>query len=289
MSKALSLTFNTLPIFQGQEIESYRQSIKKIPVLTAEQERELAERFHKENDLEAARQLVMSHLRFVLYIAQSYRGYGLPEADLVQEGNIGLMKAVKRFDPSVGVRLVSFAVHWIRAEIHEFILRNWRIVKVVTTKAQRKLFFNLRSMKKRLGWLSATEVEKVAKDLGVRTKDVLEMEKRLSAQDLAFDAPSDADNEDDVFAPSAYLEDNDSDPALLVEQTNWEAHSHHQLHGALDKLDPRSQDILQKRWLDEKKATLKELAEYYNVSAERIRQIESNAMKKIRENITLFA
>lgn len=289
MSTALSLKFNTLPIFTGQEIESYKQSIKKIPVLTAEQERELAERFHKENDLEAARQLVMSHLRFVLYIAQSYRGYGLPEADLVQEGNIGLMKAVKRFDPSVGVRLVSFAVHWIRAEIHEFILRNWRIVKVVTTKAQRKLFFNLRSMKKRLGWLSSKEVENVAKDLGVRTKDVLEMEKRLSAQDLAFDAPSDADNEDNVFSPSAYLEDNDSDPALLVEQTNWEAHSNQQLHGALEKLDARSQDILQKRWLDEKKATLKELAEYYNVSAERIRQIESNAMKKIRENMTLFA
>ncbi len=289
MSKALSLKFNALPVFHGQEIESYRQSVKKIPVLTVEQERELAERFHKDEDLEAARQLVMSHLRFVLYIAQSYRGYGLPEADLVQEGNIGLMKAVKRFDPSFGVRLVSFAVHWIRAEIHEFILRNWRIVKVVTTKAQRKLFFNLRSMKKRLGWLSAKEVENVAKDLGVRTKDVLEMEKRLSAQDLAFDGPSDTDNEDDVFAPSAYLEDNDSDPAIIVEQTNWEAHSNQQLHGALDKLDARSQDILQKRWLDEKKSTLKELAEYYNVSAERIRQIESNAMKKIRENMILFA
>jgi RNA polymerase sigma-32 factor len=289
MSKALSLKFNTLPIFQGQEIESYRQSVKKIPVLTAEQEKELAERFHKEDDLEAARQLVMSHLRFVLYIAQSYRGYGLSEADLVQEGNIGLMKAVKRFDPNVGVRLVSFAVHWIRAEIHEFILRNWRIVKVVTTKAQRKLFFNLRSMKKRLGWLSAKEVENIAKDLGVRTKDVLEMEKRLSAKDLAFDAPNDADNEDDVFAPSAYLEDNDSDPAKVVEQVNWEAHSYYQLHGALDKLDTRSQDILRKRWLDENKATLKELAEHYNVSAERIRQIESNAMKKIRENMTLFA
>ncbi len=289
MSKALSLTFNTLPVFQGQDLDSYKQSIKKIPVLTAEQERELAERFHKENDIEAARQLVMSHLRFVLYIAQSYRGYGLPEADLVQEGNIGLMKAVKRFDPSIGVRLVSFAVHWIRAEIHEFILRNWRIVKVVTTKAQRKLFFNLRSMKKRLGWLNATEVENVAKDLGVRAKDVLEMEKRLSAQDVAFDAPSDSDDEDNVFAPSAYLEDNNYDPALLVEQTNWEAHSYHQLHSALKKLDARSQDILQKRWLDENKATLKDLAEHYNVSAERIRQIESNAMKKIRENMTLLA
>ena len=289
MSKALSLKFNMLPIFQGQEIESYRQSIKKIPVLTAEEERELAERFQKKDDLEAARKLVMSHLRFVLYIAQSYRGYGLPEADLVQEGNIGLMKAVKRFDPSFGVRLVSFAVHWIRAEIHEFILRNWRIVKVVTTKAQRKLFFNLRSKKKRLGWLSAKEVENVAKDLGVRTKDVLEMEQRMSAQDLAFDGPSDADNEDDVFAPAAYLEDNDYDPAIIAEQNDWEDHNNQQLHGALDKLDARSQDILQKRWLDEKKSTLKELAEYYNVSAERIRQIESNAMKKMKANMTLFA
>ena len=291
MSKALSLKFNMLPVFQGQEIESYKQSIKQIPVLSAEEERELAERFQKEDDLEAARKLVMSHLRFVLYIAQSYRGYGLPEADLVQEGNIGLMKAVKRFDPSFGVRLVSFAVHWIRAEIHEFILRNWRIVKVVTTKAQRKLFFNLRSMKKRLGWLSAKEVENVAKDLGVKTKDVLEMEQRMSAKDLTFDAPSDADDEDDVFSPSAYLEANDYDPAVIVEQNDWEDHNNQQLHGALDKLDARSQDILQKRWLDEKKSTLKELAEYYNVSAERIRQIENNAMKKMKAdiNMTLFA
>ncbi|OAD19723.1 RNA polymerase factor sigma-32 [Candidatus Thiomargarita nelsonii] len=262
MSNALALNFNTKIAVLSQDVESYTRTVKTIPMLDADKERELAERLQNEGDLEAARQLVMSHLRFVLYIAQSYRGYGLPEADLIQEGNIGLMKAVKRFDPTVGVRLVSFAVHWIRAEIHEFILRNWRIVKVVTTKAQRKLFFKLRSKKKRLGWLLSEEVENIAKDLGVSNKDVLEMEKRLSAQDVAFDAPSDNDNEDEAFAPAAYLEDNRYDPAVLAEQDDWEAQGHKQLHRAFEKLDARSLDILQKRWLSEEKSTLQELAKH---------------------------
>jgi len=289
MSNALALNFNTKIAVLSQDVESYTRTVKTIPMLDADKERELAERLQNEGDLEAARQLVMSHLRFVLYIAQSYRGYGLPEADLIQEGNIGLMKAVKRFDPTVGVRLVSFAVHWIRAEIHEFILRNWRIVKVVTTKAQRKLFFKLRSKKKRLGWLLSEEVENIAKDLGVSNKDVLEMEKRLSAQDVAFDAPSDNDNEDEAFAPAAYLEDNRYDPAVLAEQDDWEAQGHKQLHRAFEKLDARSLDILQKRWLSEEKSTLQELAKHYKVSAERIRQIENNAIKKLRKHIELMA
>ena len=285
MSNALALTFNTPIAVLGQDVENYAQTVKVIPILSAEEEKDLAERFYNEGDLEAARQLVISHLRFVLYIAQGYRGYGLPEADLIQEGNIGLMKAIKRFNPNVGVRLVSFAVHWIRAEIHEFILRNWRIVKVVTTKAQRKLFFNLRSMKKHLGWLSAEEVNNIAKDLGVNTKDVQEMEKRLSTQDVAFDAPSDNDSEDDVFAPAAYLEDCRYDPAIMVEQQEWETHGHKQLHSALNKLDARSRDIVRKRWLGEKKITLQELANRYKVSAERVRQIENNAINKLKEHI----
>ncbi|KHD10705.2 RNA polymerase factor sigma-32 [Candidatus Thiomargarita nelsonii] len=289
MSNALALNFNTEIAVLSQDVESYRQTVKTIPTLDADKERELAERLQNEGSLEAARQLVMSHLRFVLYIAQGYRGYGLPEADLIQEGNIGLMKAVKRFDPSVGVRLVSFAVHWIRAEIHEFILRNWRIVKVVTTKAQRKLFFKLRSKKKRLGWLLSEEVENIAKDLGVSNKDVLEMEKRLSAQDVAFDAPSDSDNDDEAFAPAAYLEDNRYDPAVLAEQDDWKAQGHKQLHRAFEKLDARSLDILQKRWLSEEKTTLQDLALHYKVSAERIRQIENNAIKKLKKHIELTA
>jgi RNA polymerase sigma-32 factor len=290
MSKALTLR-NTTPLaILDQDLDVYIQAIRAIPVLTVEDEQKLAAHFQTEGDLESARQLVMSHLRFVLYIAQSYMGYGLPLADLVQEGNIGLMKAVKRFDPNMGVRLVSFAVHWIRAEIHEYILRNWRIVKVVTTKAQRKLFFNLRSMKKRLGWLTPTEVENVARDLGVTSKDVLEMEKRLSAQDLAFDGPvDDGDDDDDVFAPSAYLEDRRYDPATVIEQDEWEEHGHNQLQHAFAQLDERSRDILQRRWMDENKATLQELAEKYQVSAERIRQIENNALKKLKKNIKLVA
>jgi len=266
----------------GQTIEGYAQSIKAITLISIDEERELAERYHRDNDLEAARTLVMSHLRFVMHIAYSYRGYGLPQADLIQEGNIGLMKAVKRFDPTVGVRLVSFAVHWIRAEIHEHILRNWRIVKVATTKSQRKLFFNLRGMKKRLGWLTQEEVEKVAKDLGVTPRDVMEMEVRLSSQDMAFDAPLDYDDDEDS-APSEYLEDSRYDPALMVEEEQWEQHGHNKLHRALEQLDARSQDILQQRWLSEKKITLQELAAQYQVSAERIRQIEETALKKLKQ------
>jgi RNA polymerase sigma-32 factor len=289
MSNSLTLNFNTQLIISDHSLDSYIYAVKSIPVLNAEEERELAERFYKEGDLEAARQLVMSHLRFVLYIANGYRGYGLPLTDLVQEGNVGLMKAVKRFNPNLGVRLVSFAVHWIRAEIHEYILRNWRIVKVVTTKAQRKLFFNLRSMKKRLGWMSHQEVETVAKDLGVSSKDVLEMEKRLSMQDVAFDVPVDSDDEDEIFAPASYLEDHRYDPAKIIEKNEWEERGLGQLQGAFKKLDKRSQDILQKRWLNEEKATLQELAQQYQVSAERIRQIENNAIKTLKKNMTLAA
>jgi len=289
MSNALASSLNTQLKFLEQSEESYIRAVKAIPVLSADEEHKLAERLYNEGDLDAARKLVVSHLRFVLYIAHSYRGYGLPEADLIQEGNIGLMKAVKRFNPNVGVRLVSFAVHWIRAEIHEFILRNWRIVKVVTTKAQRKLFFNLRSRKKRLGWLSLAEIEKIAKDLGVNCKDVLEMEKRMSMQDVAFDAPVDSDEENEVFAPAAYLEDRRYDPAAQVEQEEWDEYGQNQLRHAISKLDARSQDILQKRWLSEEKATLQQLAKHYKVSAERIRQIESNAMKKLRKYINWAA
>ncbi len=283
------LTLNMQLAVPGGSIEGYAQAIKAIPMLTPEQERKLAERLQSDNDIEAARKLVMSHLRFVMHIAYSYRGYGLPQSDLIQEGNIGLMKAVKRFDPTVGVRLVSFAVHWIRAEIHEYILRNWRIVKVATTKSQRKLFFNLRSAKKRLGWMSQDEIDKIANDLGVSTKDVREMEKRLGTHDIAFDAPTEADEETEILCPAGYLEDNRYDPSILVERQNWKDHGQGQLYKALRKLDPRSQDILQKRWLSEEKMTLQTLAEHYKVSAERIRQIESNAMKKLRKSIILFA
>jgi len=285
-----ALTLNSKFAVPGTSIDGYAQAIKTIPMLSVEEERQLAERFSGgEGDLEAARVLVMSHLRFVMHIAHSYQGYGLPQADLIQEGNIGLMKAVKRFDPTLGVRLVSFAVHWIRAEIHEYILRNWRIVKVATTKSQRKLFFNLRSAKKRLGWLTSEEVEKVAQDLGVTPQEILEMEMRLTTYDLAFDAPIDSDDEAEMLSPSGYLEDSRYDPAILVEQDEWEQHGHSQLHQALKKLDARSQDILQKRWLNENKMTLQELATQYHVSAERIRQIENNAMKKLKANISLVA
>ncbi|MDM8567177.1 RNA polymerase sigma factor RpoH [Candidatus Halobeggiatoa sp. HSG11] len=267
-------------------LDSYVNNIKTIPVLTKEEEKELAERLYNDEDLGAAKKLVVSHLRFVLYIVHGYRGYGLSEADLIQEGNIGLMKAVKRFNPNVGVRLVSFAIHWIRAEIHEFILRNWRIVKVVTTKAQRKLFFNLRSMKKRLGWLSHAEVVQIANDLGVSNKDVLEMEKRMTMQDVAFDGPTNETEDDEKnFAPAAYLEDYRYNPAAIVEEADWKSYGNEQLHSAFEKLDARSQDILKKRWLSDKKITLQELAKHYKVSAERIRQIENNAMKKLKKQI----
>ncbi|HAI70244.1 MAG TPA: RNA polymerase sigma factor RpoH, partial [Gammaproteobacteria bacterium] len=277
MPQALSL--NMQLAVPGANIEGYAHAIKAISMLTVQEERDLAERLHRDNDIEAARTLVMSHLRFVMHIAYSYRGYGLSQSDLIQEGNIGLMKAVKRFDPTFGVRLVSFAVHWIRAEIHEYILRNWRIVKVATTKSQRKLFFNLRSAKKHLGWLTLAEVENMAKDLGVTTKDVLEMETRLNTHDMAFDSASDANDDEADMAPAAFLEDSRYDPGIITEKEEWKKHGQGQLHLAMGKLDARSQDILKKRWLSEKKVTLQELATHYKVSAERIRQIESNAMK----------
>jgi len=266
----------------GRNIDAYVASVASIAVLSAEQEKSLAERLFFHNDLEAARQLVMSHLRFVVHIAKSYSGYGLPLADLIQEGNVGLMKAVKRFNPEVGVRLVSFAVHWVKAEIHEFILRNWRIVKVATTKAQRKLFFNLRSAKKRLSWLTNDEADAVAKDLGVEARVVREMEGRMAGQDTSFDGYADDDNDTAYQAPAYYLEDRNSDPSLLLEDSDWSDSSVAQLRGALAQLDERSRDILQKRWLSEDKATLHELADMYGVSAERIRQLEKNAMKKLK-------
>lgn len=266
----------------GANLEAYVHSVNSIPLLSPEQERELAERLFYQQDLEAARQMVLAHLRFVVHIAKSYSGYGLAQADLIQEGNVGLMKAVKRFNPEMGVRLVSFAVHWIKAEIHEFILRNWRIVKVATTKAQRKLFFNLRKSKKRLGWMNAEEVATVAQELGVPAATVLEMEARLNGRDVAFDAPVDADD-DDRPAPAAFLIDHAADPYAMVETESEEESSLDTLQRGLVKLDERSRDIIQRRWLrDGDKATLQELADEYGVSAERIRQIEANAMKKMR-------
>lgn len=263
-------------------IESYFQAVNGIAVLSAEEEKALAERYIQEEDLDAARQLVLAHLRFVVHIARSYSGYGLPHADLIQEGNIGLMKAVKRFDPSYGVRLVSFAVHWIKAEIHEYILKNWRIVKVATTKAQRKLFFNLRSSKKRLAWLTNDEVHALANDLGVEPKVVREMEGRMSGQDMPFDGAPDDDDDSRYLAPANLLEDKRFDPAARLEKDNWEEDSNSRLHEAMTQLDERSRDILERRWLAESKATLHDLAAEYGVSAERIRQLEKNAMKKVR-------
>ncbi|WP_409421853.1 RNA polymerase sigma factor RpoH [Pseudaeromonas sp. ZJS20] len=272
---------NNLILVPQGSLEGYIQAVNTISVLTAEEERALAERLQQDGDLDAARQLVMSHLRFVVHIARSYAGYGLPQADLIQEGNIGLMKAVKRFDPSVGVRLVSFAVHWIKAEIHEYVLRNWRMVKVATTKAQRKLFFNLRKAKKRLGWFTQQEVEAVAEELGVSPREVTEMEARLSGQDQAFDALD--DDEGDSFAPVHYLEDKSSDVAASFEHDNWEHHAMHRLSKALAALDERSRHIIQARWLDDdNKQTLQELADHYGVSAERVRQLEKNAMNKLK-------
>ena len=282
MNKALQPAFVTAP---GVNLDAYVQSVQSVPVLSAEEEKALAERLYFDGDVEAARQLVMAHLRFVVHIAKSYNGYGLPQGDLIQEGNVGLMKAVKRFDPTVGVRLVSFAVHWIKAEIHEYVLRNWRIVKVATTKAQRKLFFNLRSQKKRLGRLNNDEINAIADDLGVNASDVREMEGRLGAYDASFDAPVDADDDDAAQAPVFYLEDKSADPAALLEKDDWDSNHSLRLHAALKQLDERSQDILQKRWFDEDKATLHELAEKYGVSAERIRQLEKNAMKKVKAQI----
>jgi RNA polymerase sigma-32 factor len=260
-------------------LDQYIHAANTIPMLTAEEEHDLAVKLHDTNDLDAARRLVLAHLRFVVHVARGYAGYGLPLGDLVQEGNVGLMKAVKRFDPSVGVRLVSFAVHWIRAEIHEYVLRNWRLVKVATTKAQRKLFFNLRKAKKHLGWLNRQETEAVAKDLGVSAREVNEMERRLSSYDVSFD-PDPTDDED--FAPAAYLPSPNSDPAKAVEREDFDSDAHDRLDAALAKLDARSRDILARRWLTDDKVTLHELAAEYDVSAERIRQIEANAIAKLR-------
>ncbi len=273
-----------LSVPQGS-IEAYVHAVNAIPVLSAEDEQELARRYRDNEDLEAARQLVLSHLRFVVHIARSYNGYGLQQADLIQEGNVGLMKAVKRFDPDVGVRLISFAVHWIKAEIHEFVLRNWRIVKVATTKAQRKLFFNLRGSKKRLGWFNNGEVSAVAKDLGVSEAEVRRMEGRLNARDMAFDAPAADDDDSANFAPAQFLEDHSMDPAAVYEKDNWQSHHETKLISAMKNLDDRSQDIVKRRWLDDDKATLQELADKYSVSAERVRQLEKNAMKKLKASI----
>jgi RNA polymerase sigma-32 factor len=284
MSTEMTTMALALPQSSGS-IEAYVQSVNRIPMLTAEQERELAERLVEQDDLEAARQLIMSHLRFVVHVARSYSGYGLPQADLIQEGNIGLMKAVRRFDPTMGVRLVSFAVHWIKAEIHDYVLKNWRMVKIATTKAQRKLFFNLRKMKSRLGWFTPEEVKTVAETLGVSTADVLEMEARMSSYDQAFELSSDDDDNRDnsSYSPAQYLQDKRSDLAEEIENEQWEAQTQQRLFAAINTLDERSQDIVRARWLDDNnKTTLQDLADKYQVSAERVRQLEVNAMKKLR-------
>jgi RNA polymerase sigma-32 factor len=282
MKKSLQPVDQMVP---GANLPAYVQAVGTIAVLSIERERELAEDLYYNENLQAARQLVMSHLRFVVHIARSYSGYGLAEADLIQEGNVGLMKAVKRFDPERGVRLVSFAIHWIKAEMHEFILRNWRIVKVATTKAQRKLFFNLRSAKKTLSWLNSAEAQAIADDLNVDVKEVQRMEGRLSSRDLGYDQPTDAEDDNAWQAPQYYLEDQSSDPAAAVESDDWQDSSETQLHNALADLDERSRDILFQRWLSEKKSTLHQLAAQYGVSAERIRQLEQSAMKKLRTSI----
>jgi len=283
MGKALVPANLPSPTGAGS-LNAYIHAVNRIPVLSVEQEQELARRLRDEEDLDAARQLVLAHLRFVVHVARGYAGYGLPLGDLIQEGNIGLMKAVKRFDPDKGVRLVSFAVHWIRAEMHEFILRNWRIVKVATTKAQRKLFFNLRKAKKELGWLSRNEVQDLAENLNVDTKVVNEMEKRMRGQDVAFDTPV-GDEEKAHLSPMAYLEDQSGDPSSVMETVDFAAFRHGMLSSSLEQLDARSRDIVESRWLAEKKATLHELGDRYGVSAERIRQLEVNAIKKLRNTM----
>jgi RNA polymerase sigma-32 factor len=285
MSKLLAPSHLLVPAGTGS-LDAYIQEVNKIPVLTLEVEQALARQYRDADDLEAARRMVLAHLRFVVHVAKGYTGYGLALGDLIQEGNIGLMKAVKRFDPDHGVRLVSFAVHWIRAEMHEFILRNWRIVKVATTKAQRKLFFNLRKSKKRLGWLTHAEVIAVAKDLGVKPEVVLEMESRLSGQDIGFDLPPNADDESPSFAPIAFLESKSRDPLMEAELEDLSTHHNALLYAGLDELDERSKDIIRSRWLQEDKLTLQSLADRYGVSAERIRQLEANALRKMRASIT---
>ena len=279
------MTNSLQPIDQmvpGANLPAYVQAVSSIPILSVARERELAEGLFYNGELQAARELVMSHLRFVVHIARSYSGYGLAEADLIQEGNVGLMKAVKRYNPEKGVRLVSFAVHWIKAEMHEFILRNWRIVKVATTKAQRKLFFNLRSAKKSLSWLSADEAQSIADDLGVDVREVQRMEGRLSSRDLGYDQPVDGEDDSAWQAPQYFLEDQSSDPSDILESIDWQDSNEALLHSAIGELDERSRDILAQRWLSEKKSTLHDLADQYGVSAERIRQLEQAAMKQIR-------
>ncbi len=286
MTNSVAVREMTMPVLSGS-LDAYMQSVREIPVLKKSEEQALAVQLRDQGDLEAARKLIMHNLRFVIKVARGYSGYGLPLADLVQEGNVGLMKAVKRFDPTVNVRLVSFAVHWIRAEIHEFILKNWKIVKVATTKAQRKLFFNLRSKKKRLAWMNDAEVNDIATDLGVTSKDVLEMEKRMSGQDIGFDLSPGQEDDESAFHPSQYLESESvTDPLDLAESSDWEEHTQKLFRNALAKLDERSKDILAKRWLTDKKATLQELADTYQVSAERIRQIESNAIANLKTAVS---
>ena len=270
----------------GQNLEAYLSSVQNIAILTPEEEKRLAEDLYYKNDLEAARQLVMAHLRFVVHIARGYSGYGLPQADLIQEGNVGLMKAVRKFNPEVGVRLISFAVHWIKSEMHEYIIKNWKIVKVATTKAQRKLFFNLRSQKKELNWLTDEEIRTISSELGVDEKSVKEMESRLSSSDMSFDPPTEASDDEASFTPSGFLADETKDPADLIEKENSEEYSHELLHKALSALDPRSKEILIDRWLQDQKLTLHELADKYGVSAERIRQIEKAAMEKVKSYVS---
>jgi len=273
----------------GKDIESYLSSVHAIPILTKEQEKELALKLYEEDDLDAARQLVIHHLRFVVHIARSYQGYGLPLGDIIQEGNVGLMKAVDKYDPHRGVKLVSFAVHWIKAEIHEYILKNWRLVKIATTKAQRKLFFNLRGKKKSLDWLTKEEAEQIASDLNVEVKDVLHMENRLSSNDSSFDAPAPSGDDDEVMSPSQYLEDKRYDPEVIVANEQAEQVNRGELIEALKMLDERSKDILQRRYLSDHKVTLHDLADEYKVSAERIRQIENSALKKLKSLMVDFA
>jgi RNA polymerase sigma-32 factor len=285
MSSALALPVN----LSVGTFDAYLNLVRQMPKLTAEQERDLTLKFRDHGDLDAARELVMTNLRFVVHVARGYSGYGLPLSDIIQEGNVGLMKAVKRFDPDVGVRLVSFAVHWIKAEIHEFVIKNWGIVKVATTKAQRKLFFNLRKFKHDLGWLSHDDAIAIAKNLDVDLGDVYEMEKRLGSQDMSFDMSDDEGSDDSYSAPVNFLQQHNADPAELLEAVDWEGHEQSMLTNALAKLDERSLDILSRRWLADEKATLHELAAEYNVSAERIRQLEQNAIKKLRSAVILEA
>ena len=284
MAQEIAIKNQWIPVQTGVDLTGLDQYLKyanTIPMLSEEEEKELAMRLKYQNDLSAAQKLILSHLRFVVKIAKSFNGYGLPVADLVQEGNIGLMKAVKRYDPEVGVRLVSFAVHWVKAEIHEYVLKNWRIVKIATTKAQRKLFFNLRSNKQRLGWFTQEEINSVAKDLNVKPEVVIEMEKRMEAYDMAFDAPGESDN-DDVYVPSMYLTDKNSSPEMELETEEYQTVMHDSLQSAVGKLDDRSKDIINSRWLAEDKKTLHDLADKYNVSAERIRQLENIAINKLK-------